>query len=124
MDLREGSGEAGNDGVRKALVSLVNANAGVFRTGFAAWLEDNLHVWTAFEREATKVMRRGRTHYSARTIIEVLRHESALADHGIEYKLNNNTAPDLARLWCLARPADASLFELRVMHDSTRTPIA
>ena len=49
------------------------ANASLFREGFLAWLATNAHVWLAFEREADKVWNRGRRHYSARTIGEVLR---------------------------------------------------
>ena len=48
------------------------ANASLFREGFLAWLATNAHVWLAFEREADKVWNRGRRHYSARTIGEVL----------------------------------------------------
>lgn len=84
-----------------------------FKEGFCDWLWENLHVWRAFEREALKIWNRGRDHYSARTIIEVLRHESALADNGPEYKLNDWQTPDLARLFMLAHPDCAGFFETR-----------
>lgn len=123
MELREVSvlGCAGS--VRPGLISLVRNNEAVFSDDFEAWLVENVHVWLAFEREATKVVMRGRGHYSARTIIEVLRHESALSDSGVEFKINNNTAPDLARLWCLRHPSLAKLFAMRVMHSSGRAII-
>jgi hypothetical protein len=86
---------------------------GSFRDGFQAWLVANTAVWHAFEREANRVWNRGRRHYSARTLIEYLRHNTALADDDIEFKLNNNSAPDLARLYHLVYPGRADLFETR-----------
>ena len=102
------------------LQNLVRDHADQFRPGFAVWLASNRHVWLAFEREADRVWARGRRHYSARTILEHLRHESALADDGRDWKLNNNAAPDLARLYRLTHPDRAGLFELRVMPGSER----
>ena len=109
-----------SDGQVRGLIALVDANPGVFSDDFREWLGENRHVWAAFEREALKVWHRGRRHYSARTIIEVLRHESALADTGPDFKINNNSAPDLARLWRLYRPEAADLFELRHSATSSR----
>lgn len=99
---------------------VVTSRPDLFRKGFAAWLADNMHVWTAFEREADRVWSRGRRHYSARTIIEHLRHESALADNDTAYKLNGNAVPDMARLYGLLHPDRAGLFETRVMPGSER----
>lgn len=102
------------------LLALVEQDRENFLPTFAGWLAANLHVWRAFEREADRVWIRGRRHYSARTILEHLRHETALADSGVEFKLNNNVAPDLARLYRLRYPARADLFELRRMPGSRR----
>lgn len=98
----------------------LQANRAQFRADFPDWLADNAHVWLAFEREADRVWSRGRRHYSARTIVEVLRHESALAEVGGEWKINNNTAPDLARLYLLRNPSRAGFFEFRQMPGSAR----
>lgn len=102
------------------LLDIVRQDRENFLPTFAAWLAENRHVWVAFEREADKVWARGRRHYSARTILEHLRHETALADSGVEFKLNNNVAPDLARLYRLRYPSRADLFELRRMPGSRR----
>ena len=102
------------------LHDLVRARPELFRSGFAAWLADNLHVWRAFEREADRIWSRGRRHYSARTIVEVLRHESALAEVGGEWKINGNVVPDLARLYGLAHPDRSGMFETRVMPGAER----
>jgi hypothetical protein len=89
------------------------ANRASFRPGFLAWLAENAHVWLAFKREADRIWDRGRRHYSARTIGEVLRHESVLADNSIEWKLNDHCWPDLARLYLLVNPQRSNFFELR-----------
>jgi hypothetical protein len=85
-----------------------------FTADFLAFLPDNLHVYEAFEREALTIARRGWKHYSARTILHVLRHHSAVAEvNGEGWKLNNNISPYLARLFVLMNPLHAGLFEFR-----------
>lgn len=93
--------------------ALVQAHADQFLEGFEAWLEENRHVWLRFAAEADKIRARGRKKYSARTIIEVLRHESALADTGEPWKLNDHNTPDLSRLYLLTRPGTEGFFEKR-----------
>ena len=87
-----------------------------FRRDFLGWLSANYSVWLAFEREADRVWDRGRRHYSARTIGEYLRHESALREtqneHG--WKLSDWWWPDLARLYMLLHPERTGFFETRV----------
>jgi hypothetical protein len=80
---------------------------------FHDWLLENESVWLRFESEALRIWNRGRDHYSARTIIEVLRHESCLSDTDQDYKLNNNAAPNLARLFMLVHPNCGEFFQLR-----------
>lgn len=88
-------------------------HADSFTREFLAYLTDNLHIYAAFEREALRVVARGRQHYSARTIIEVLRHESLLAEAGGAWKLNDWHTPYLARLFALLNPSHSNLFEFR-----------
>lgn len=102
------------------LLSIVRQDRHHFRPNFAGWLAANMHVWRAFEREANRVWERGRRHYSARTIGEVLRHESALREAGGQWKLNNSIFPDLARLYRLWNPSRASLFDTRTQPGSGR----
>lgn len=97
-----------------------NANVGgvqnvdKFTTEFRSWLPDNLHVYDEFEREALKVIARGFKHYSARTIIHVFRHHSALQEHrGKGWKLNDHHSPYLARLFDLLHPEHVGLWEMR-----------
>lgn len=89
-----------------------------FRPDFAAWLQVNMPVWESFERHANAIYERGRRHYSARTIGEVMRHETALADAAcIDFKLNNNRFPELARLYLALYPEREGFFELRDQRD-------
>ena len=87
---------------------------GEYRHDFRDWLADNFHIWAAFERAALAVWDRGRKHYSAQTIVELLRHESVLREApGSEWKINNNVRPDLARLFMAVYPECAGFFETR-----------
>lgn len=95
-------------------LQLAEANASDFTPEFMLYLPENLHVYSAFEREALRVAGRGFKHYSARTIIEVLRHHSNLQQVGGPWKLNDWHTPYLARLFALANPLHADLFEFRV----------
>lgn len=92
---------------------IAHANRKALGDEFVDWLPRNVHVWRAFERHALTLIKRGRTHYSSKTIVHVLRHESAIAEHGGEWKINNNWARPLAQLFALAHPAHAKFFEFR-----------
>jgi len=62
------------------------------------YLDENPNVYWMFEREALRMWRRGFKHYSARTIMEYLRHNSALeADPTRVFKVNDHLTPTLAR---------------------------
>lgn len=80
--------------------------------GFLDWIEQNAHVYDAFEREALSVAQR-RDRYSARTIIEFLRHHTLLAEAGEGWKLDNDMAPGLARLFAILNPKYLDLFAFR-----------
>jgi hypothetical protein len=92
--------------------SAVLLNAEYFRPDFYDWLTDNWHIFTAFEHQADMVWARGRTHYSARTIIEYLRHETSVREAGDGWKINDWYTPCLARLYVMLHP-DRKLFEFR-----------
>lgn len=86
----------------------------VYPTKFTDWLKDNEHVWDAFVAEAFRIIDRGFTHYSARTLVHYLRHHSAVAEHGRSgWKINDHHSPYLARLFCQAHPGHDDLWELR-----------
>lgn len=83
-----------------------------FQPDFQSWLDRNWHIWLAFARESSRIYARGRTHYSARTVIEWMRHETAMAEKGSQFKINNRYVPDLARLYQCFYP-ERHLFETR-----------
>ena len=95
-------------------IEIARANADTFSVEFLDWLPDNLHVWRAFERETFSVIKRGFKHYSSRTILEFMRHHTAIHEAAPSYKLNNNLQPYLPRLFDIAHPDHAGLFEYRV----------
>lgn len=93
-------------------LSVVLRNRSMFRSDFIDWLRDNRHVFAEVERRALQVAAR-RDHYSMRTIFEVIRHDTAIGELRGEWKINNNAAPDCARLFALLHPKHAGLFEFR-----------
>lgn len=95
-----------------ALVARVHEHPCEFSPGFDEWLDRNFVIWRAFEREALRMAEK-RPHYSARTIAEVIRHHTALAEKGGHFKIGNDTVPDMARLFALVHPESEDLFEFR-----------
>lgn len=91
-----------------------------FTPAYVSWLKVNWHIWLGFEHEANVMWGKGKEHYSARTIIEYLRHMSALADADSDFKINNNLAPDLARTHAAVHPDRPDFFEFRRMPTSVR----
>ena len=98
---------------REQILELAEYFSGELGADFIEWLGENFHVWEAFVNEAFKVRAKGFKHYSARTIIHVLRHHSAISESGGEWKINNNHSPYLARLFDLRYPSAAGMFEFR-----------
>jgi hypothetical protein len=105
-------------------VWLANMHREEFTAEFLAYLPENVHVFDAFCAEVRKVRARGFKHYSARTIIESLRHNSALTEAGGAWKLNDHHTPYLARLCDLMNPHLAGLFEYRVAKAARRDQVA
>ena len=99
---------------RNPLLQLLHAHRARFPDDVITWLPANLHVYAAFRREALDVHAQGFEHYSARTIIEWLRHHTAVRERSAdEWKLNDHYTPYLARLFDMAEPHAAGLFEYR-----------
>jgi hypothetical protein len=85
-----------------------------YRPTFSIWLEVNWHIAHAFVREAWMVAQRT-DHYSAYTIIEVLRHHTRLAEGaGSPFKINNIYRADLSRLFVSFFPEYKDLFSRRI----------
>ena len=81
---------------------------------FDEWIADNHHIYKAFEREALAVAQK-RDRYSAKTIVEFLRHHTMITERSGEWKINNYATSGLARLFAKNHPTYAHLFEFRGM---------
>jgi hypothetical protein len=99
---------------RTMLMDIVMERDDIFPDEFVTYLSENFNVYDAFEREAFKVINRGYSHYSARTIIEVLRHHSNLSDNSEIWKLADHPMPYLSRLFAIHHPPHANLFSYRL----------
>jgi len=95
-----------------SLLTIAKLHADEFRADFPEWLRANHPIYAEFERQAMNIAAR-RDRYSARTILEVMRHNSALSENGGHFKLNNNRAPCMARLFSITHPEHAGFFQLR-----------
>lgn len=100
----------------KRMEELVEDYAKDFPEKIKQWLVDNEHIWDAFVREAFKAHSAGRKHYSSRTIIEFLRHNTLLSEKGDEWKINDHVIPYLSRLIAKVYPNTmGTFFEFRSM---------
>lgn len=94
------------------LLAVVAGRPDDFRSDFPGWLAENLHIYMEFEHRALQIAR-FRKHYSARTIVEVMRHDSLIAEKGGAYKINGNWVPDMALLSMLTNNALRDFFHIR-----------
>ncbi len=86
----------------------------LFKKDFFVWLCNNYKIFECFEKSALKVWNSGFKHYSARTIVEVMRHRTNIREIGDgTWKLNNNRTPDMAKLYMLLHPEQEGFFEIR-----------
>jgi hypothetical protein len=92
---------------------LLHRFAKFFQPTFLGWLVDNKHIYDGFEARAMEMIAAGRTHYSARAIVESLVHHSRLQANNDPYKTGNHYAPDLARVFAIRHPEHAMLWEYR-----------
>jgi hypothetical protein len=86
-----------------------------FRPGFLIWLDENWHIYQRFELQALDLIGKGWEHFSARTIVEEIRHYTRHAERGSDaaFKVNGNWVPDLGRVFTICYPEHAGLWEYR-----------
>lgn len=72
-------------------------------------------VWNLFVAEADKIRVAGRTHYSARTILEFIRHHQFVNADNREFVINNNWQSTIARAYMVLRNCPG-FFETRDRH--------
>jgi len=90
-----------------------------FSLEFPGYIKHNWHVYLRFEAHALKVIAKKFKHYSAVTIVAVMRFHSDTQEvegqperPGV-FKMNNNNVADLARLFNLMNPQYPDFFEFR-----------
>lgn len=67
--------------------------------GFFDWLILNRHIYRKFKALAFQARRDGLDHWSARAIIQIMRYRMRIRQRGdLNFKINNNVTPGLARL--------------------------
>lgn len=98
-----------------SIIGQPSLNFGGYPTEFLMFLSENNAIWKRFEAEANKAWNRGFRHYSSKTIVEYIRHETALYERLGEFKINNNHTPHLARYYQELHPDRACLFETRAL---------
>ena len=98
----------------ESVKSAVLLNQHKFTIKFYEWVIANIHIYEYFEKSAMQVWRAGHKHYGARTIVEVMRHRTAIREIGNgEWKINNNYVPDMAVLYMELHPEQDGFFQLK-----------
>lgn len=85
----------------------------LFWPGFAVYLDTNWGVYLAFEKIGLRLWHAGRRHYGQRSVWEVLRYETAVAEKASDWKLNDHFTKSVARLFELMNPRCMGFFEFR-----------
>lgn len=81
---------------------------------FVFWLRSNYQIWDGFLNRAVEAFYLKHTHrFGAKAIMEVMRWESLITEKDKTFKINNNRAPDLARLVMDCRPEMKGYFQIR-----------
>lgn len=80
---------------------------------FRKYHETNPNIYILFNRFARELIAKGHKRGSAKQIIERIRWFTMTETKGDTFKINNNYAPDYARLWMRLNPEYQGFFNLR-----------
>lgn len=96
------------------VMSIINNSDYDYSDEFILWLKKNVTVWRGFfDKTVEAYQHKHRHRFGAKAILEILRWESFTRDADVTFKINNNYAPDLARLVMDVRPALKGYFKIR-----------
>jgi hypothetical protein len=70
-------------------------------------------IWHEFVKLAFGLIRKGRDHYGARCLVEVIRYHRDLECSDRDFKINNNFISDYARKFAAKFPAYKTFFKFR-----------
>lgn len=94
----------------------MNAQVQLFNDPFERFLrfhQQNPHVYRIFEQRAKEMIAAGRSHYSARAIMEVVRWDIHIQTTGEDFKIDNNHVPFYARMFLKSNPEHSDFFRTR-----------
>ena len=83
------------------------------REAFLRFHAENPHVYEWLRKQALALRRRGRTHYSARTLIHAFRFHTAMTTTDQTFKINDHVSPWYARMLMEREPELGGFFEKR-----------
>ena len=92
--------------------SQIRLNFDEFTEQFCQYHLDNPHIYIEFKKLALRLIRKGRKHYGAKAIFEVIRFNNALKGND-QLKINNNFTPYYARLFAKDYPKHKDFFNTR-----------
>lgn len=92
-------------------IKYVGNNLKIFPNGYENWIVKNHHIWVSFEEETFKLVSLGHRRVSALTTIGFLRHQSMLREYDSKFKISNNHAPYMSRIFTGLHPEHKYLFE-------------
>jgi hypothetical protein len=79
---------------------------------FISYHQANPEIWKEFERLTLELINRGKKHYGAKAVMEVVRFNQLINGKG-EFKVNNNFAAYYSRIFALKHKQYSSFFERR-----------
>lgn len=79
-------------------------------------------VWRYFCANSLRLIRRGRNHYGAQAVMEVIRYHYATSETAEQFKINNNHIPFYSRAFGLVYPEHADFFSRRIQRSHESAP--
>lgn len=80
---------------------------------FIDYIQDNLNVWLEFEKMCLNLINNGYEHYSARTLIHVIRYQTHVGEFKSKYKVNDHISPVFARVFMILHPQHDGFFTIK-----------
>ena len=87
------------------------------RDGLNQFHKENPHIYTAFEEQALKAIRKGRDKISAKLIINWIRWHQYLESNDKDFKINDAYQSYYARLFVEKHPEYKNVFEFRKLRN-------
>lgn len=88
-------------------------NVKKFDSQFYEWVTSNFHIYRYFENEAFRFVSCGHERIGSKMLVENIRYKTKLRELNESFKINNNVAADLSRLFVILNPGHRKLFEFR-----------